>query len=718
MNLFFFTGLLITKTTNQTAVAEVERNIIKDSLTHTIVKGSDSSRSSCHQERFEEETPKNERASKVDVEGKVQKPSTCKVVVQSTIQPNSDEKQEKSIQDREEASKSGIGRSVKPSEGLKGPSINTSNGSSQLSKPQDGKPNEATTSKARAISKMRQICQDPAFNVHEFVKEEMKRSKEETIDLTIKLTKTFQLIAWARFHRIYHAGKFHVRFFSRTSLPVILVMPRDRIVAPDISCDIRDLSDEAQVPSIVKHLLNPNILPTETSLYAVLFCDGTKWELVGSINYKQSPIKLPPVQPQHPRDTGCRLVRNKLSLSKNRKQITPSDGPAVQSSQETRLASHYQETTIQESLEAQKLLATSDKFAVQSSPEIPCKKPASAAAVEKSSAPLITVNPAIGEGPATAQDGTSGKSSVSSVPTVAYDSRRASREVSQLQNPVESAPPKSSAPLTTASLATAECPATVRDSKLGKCSSSIVRTVTETTLVTEGDVKIKAEIYEFQEVEEDIEELYYSDDFYSSDDSDYLDSSDFSKKDNREERRTGTAKGLSYKNDSDIEECFEDLDEEMLRKREKELEAQLAKIRSELNSKQQRSMTAVRKLVESNQPLIKSLSNPSVDVPVARRSVSPKNTSKEMASSISPPPAEPPAKKTRTSCDSLSSECTSSSTSKTVRADGSRFSSSSETFAAQTMQTNESIGKTGGPANNFVSKVGLPFQANRENCAT
>ena len=145
-------------------------------------------------------------------------------------------------------------------------------------------------------SRMRQLLQ--RFNLPQLVMEERGRTFEDEVDLNVRRGQTVQLVAWIRFHRIYQSGLIHIRFRAG---PVILVMHPDEIVGEDVSCNIQSMTGDrkANAPKIVQSLLEPFISPEDCSRYAVLFCDGFKWQLVGWINHKglaQQPTQLPAEQ--------------------------------------------------------------------------------------------------------------------------------------------------------------------------------------------------------------------------------------------------------------------------------------------------------------------------------------------------------------------------------------------------------------------------------------
>ena len=156
--------------------------------------------------------------------------------------------------------------------------------------------------KTSSLSKMRKLLSDERFQLQKLMTEEKMRAFDEEVELTVRQGQTVQLVAWIRFHRIYHAGRIHIRFLSRRAGPVILVMRPTEIVAADITCDIQDMKANENSPEIVKELLDPCISPEETSRYAFLLCDGVKWELVGCLSLKASndapnPISTAPPVP-------------------------------------------------------------------------------------------------------------------------------------------------------------------------------------------------------------------------------------------------------------------------------------------------------------------------------------------------------------------------------------------------------------------------------------
>jgi len=73
-------------------------------------------------------------------------------------------------------------------------------------------------------SKMQKLLQDDRFQLQKLMNEEKKRTFDDEIDLTIRSGQTAQLVAWMRFHSVYHSGKMHIRYLSRRSGSVILVI--------------------------------------------------------------------------------------------------------------------------------------------------------------------------------------------------------------------------------------------------------------------------------------------------------------------------------------------------------------------------------------------------------------------------------------------------------------------------------------------------------------
>ncbi len=73
------------------------------------------------------------------------------------------------------------------------------------------------------MSKMRKLLQDERFQLQKLMNEEKMRAFDDEVDLAIRSGQTVQLVAWIRFHSVYHSGKMHIRYLSRRSGPVILV---------------------------------------------------------------------------------------------------------------------------------------------------------------------------------------------------------------------------------------------------------------------------------------------------------------------------------------------------------------------------------------------------------------------------------------------------------------------------------------------------------------
>ena len=127
------------------------------------------------------------------------------------------------------------------------------------------------------------------------IEEEKRRAFDDEVDLNVQPGQTLQLVSWIRFHRIYQSGRMRVRYLSSRAGSVILVMRPGEIVAVGNSRDIQTMQGEQNAPEIVKQLLEPSFIsPENTSTYAVLICDGVKWELVGNIFLKASETSTPP----------------------------------------------------------------------------------------------------------------------------------------------------------------------------------------------------------------------------------------------------------------------------------------------------------------------------------------------------------------------------------------------------------------------------------------
>ena len=119
------------------------------------------------------------------------------------------------------------------------------------------------------------------------VEEEKSRAVDDRVDLNVQKGQTLQLVSWNRFHKIYQSGRIHIRFLSRRAGHVILVVRPDEIV--DNSRDIQTMKGDVNAPEIAKKLLQQFISPEESSRYAVLFCDGVKWELMDFLATDQQP---------------------------------------------------------------------------------------------------------------------------------------------------------------------------------------------------------------------------------------------------------------------------------------------------------------------------------------------------------------------------------------------------------------------------------------------
>ena len=152
----------------------------------------------------------------------------------------------------------------------------------------------------KTSSSIRKLLQDKRFDFPKLIKEEKGRAFDDDVDLNVPLhCKTVKLVAWIRFHRIYQTGRMHVRYFSHQAGPVILVMRPNEIVAAEKSRDIETMKGDQNAPEIVKKLIDPFISPDESSQYAVLFCDGNKWELMmDRLAYEtlQTPTPPPPAK--------------------------------------------------------------------------------------------------------------------------------------------------------------------------------------------------------------------------------------------------------------------------------------------------------------------------------------------------------------------------------------------------------------------------------------
>ena len=156
-----------------------------------------------------------------------------------------------------------------------------------------------------AVNKMARLIQDDRFQLHKLIAQEKSRIFDEEIDLTIRSVEAVELVAWIRFHRIYHSGRMHIRVLMRRTGPVILVMRPKELLAEDITTDIQDMRHDADAPVVVQELLDPCISAEETSRYALLHCDGVKWELIGCLSLNAT---IPQPQQQQPKPPMPRLV--------------------------------------------------------------------------------------------------------------------------------------------------------------------------------------------------------------------------------------------------------------------------------------------------------------------------------------------------------------------------------------------------------------------------
>jgi len=73
-------------------------------------------------------------------------------------------------------------------------------------------------------SNMQKLLQDDRIQLQKLMNEEKNRAFDDEIDLTIRSGQTAKLVAWMRFHSVYHSGKMHIRYLNRRSGPVILVI--------------------------------------------------------------------------------------------------------------------------------------------------------------------------------------------------------------------------------------------------------------------------------------------------------------------------------------------------------------------------------------------------------------------------------------------------------------------------------------------------------------
>ncbi len=93
------------------------------------------------------------------------------------------------------------------------------------------------TTATSSITKMARLVQGQRFC--QMILQEKRRIFDEDLDLTIRSGESVELVAWIRFHRIYHAGKMHIRVLMRRTGPMILVMRPNQVVAQDITTDIQ-----------------------------------------------------------------------------------------------------------------------------------------------------------------------------------------------------------------------------------------------------------------------------------------------------------------------------------------------------------------------------------------------------------------------------------------------------------------------------------------------
>ena len=159
-------------------------------------------------------------------------------------------------------------------------------------------PSPGTKLVANTSSIVSQLLQDKRFDFPKLLKEEQARAFDDEVDLKVVEVLTVQLVSWIRFQRIYQSGGFHIRSLIRRASHVILVMHPNEIVAVNISRDIQTMQGDENAPEIVKKLLDPYIVPEESSQYAVLLCDGVKWELVGFSTLNDQEKSIPPPVPE------------------------------------------------------------------------------------------------------------------------------------------------------------------------------------------------------------------------------------------------------------------------------------------------------------------------------------------------------------------------------------------------------------------------------------
>ena len=162
-------------------------------------------------------------------------------------------------------------------------------------------PSLEPVAKTSQLSNMRQLLRDEHLNLP-LMEEEERRPFDDELDLDVPEGQTeVKLVPWIRFHRIYHSGRMQIRYLSRQDAHVILVMGPDEIVAADNSRDIQTLQGDENAPEIVKQLLEPSISPEESSRYAFLLCDGSKWKLVDclTLEAQETPTVAESQQVEH-----------------------------------------------------------------------------------------------------------------------------------------------------------------------------------------------------------------------------------------------------------------------------------------------------------------------------------------------------------------------------------------------------------------------------------
>ena len=198
-------------------------------------------------------------------------------------------------------------RKSRPPSPSSGTATQQQTGDSVVQTPQSSPNAEASKkivppTKTSPLSKIRQLLKDERVNLQKLVEEEKRRAFDDEVDLNVQEGQTVKLVAWIRFHRIYQSGRMQIRYLSRRASHVILVMRPDEIVSADISRDIQTMKKDENAPEIVKKLLEPFISPEESSRYAVLLCDGLKWELVSCLTLKapETPTTAEPQQPVEP----------------------------------------------------------------------------------------------------------------------------------------------------------------------------------------------------------------------------------------------------------------------------------------------------------------------------------------------------------------------------------------------------------------------------------